>query len=156
MCIHPCKSHICKSLWIKASAKSLKVRVKVKMCGSGTVPHFRPGGMRIFPLSRRLADTFPVEGRGPQRISISDLLCYQARKKKKINQEESSRLPSQQIAFSGIQLDSRLMVATPFQQRVNNTLKLISHFRRGRALALKSYLRLLGMLTAASSVVPLG
>src|SRR4029434_8844030 len=30
MCIHPCKSHICKSLWIKASAKSLNVRVKVK------------------------------------------------------------------------------------------------------------------------------
>src|SRR4029434_5427627 len=36
----------------------------------------------------------------------------------KISQEESSRLPSQQIAFSGIQLDSRLMVATPSQQRV--------------------------------------
>src|SRR4029434_6327992 len=87
MCIHPCKSHICKSLWIKASAKSLKVRVKVKMCGSGTVPHFRPGGMRIFPLSRRLADTFPVEGRGPQRISISDLLCYQARAKNKPGRE---------------------------------------------------------------------
>ena len=96
------------------------------------------------------------QSRGEALRESAFLISYATRLGLKINQEESSRLPSQQIAFSGIQLDSRLMVATPSQQRVNNTLKLISHFRRGRALALKSYLRLLGMLTAASSVVPLG
>ena len=96
------------------------------------------------------------QSRGEALRESAFLISYATRLGLKINQEESSRLPSQQIVFSGIQLDSRLMVATPSQQRVNNTLKLISHFRRGRALALKSYLRLLGMLTAASSVVPLG
>ena len=124
------------------------------MCGSGTVPHCRPGGMRIFPC----LDDWLIrsQSRGEALRESAFLISYATRLGLKINQEESSRLPSQQIVFSGIQLDSRLIVATPSQQRVNNTLKLISHFRRGRALALKSYLRLLGMLTAASSVVPLG
>ena len=110
--------------------------------------------MRIFPC----LDDWLIrsQSRGEALRESAFLISYATRLGLKINQEESSRLPSQQIVFSGIQLDSRLMVATPSQQRVNNTLKLISHFRRGRALALKSYLRLLGMLTAASSVVPLG
>ena len=42
-----------------------------------------------------------------------------------------------------------------FQRQVNNILQLIRRFRRGRALVFRSFLRLLSMFTAASSVVPL-
>src|SRR4029434_2079699 len=50
-------------------------------------PPLQARGDAHFPLSRRLADTFPVEGRGPERISSSDLLCYKARAKNKPGRE---------------------------------------------------------------------
>src|SRR4029434_3991553 len=93
--------------------------------------HCPPLQARAMRISPYLDDwLIRSQSRGEALKESAFLISYATRLGLKINQEESSRLPSQQIAFSGIQLDSRLMVATPSQQRVNNTLKLISHFRR--------------------------
>ncbi|KAL2100509.1 hypothetical protein ACEWY4_004903 [Coilia grayii] len=72
------------------------------------------------------------------------------------NYKKSSLVPCQETNFLGIHLDSRPLRATPSQARILNIYQLLGCFRRGRSLTLKSFLRLLGMLTAASSLVPLG
>src|SRR4029434_4149325 len=77
-------------------------------------PPLQARGMRIFPY----LDDWLIrsQSRGEALRESAFLITYATRLGLKINQEESSRLPSQQIVFSGIQLDSRLMVATPSQQ----------------------------------------
>lgn len=74
----------------------------------------------------------------------------------RVNLGKSNIVPSQVTAFLGIVLDSRVMTACPSQKRIRDILDLLPLFRRGRAPAYLLYLRLLGMLVAAATVVPLG
>ena len=73
-----------------------------------------------------------------------------------VNYKKSSLVPSRQIGFLGIQLDSQAMKAVPSQRRASSICQEVRHFRGDRALTLRTFQRLLGMLAAVSSVVPLG
>ena len=65
-------------------------------------------------------------------------------------------MPSQSIVFLGVSLDAVAMKACPSPQRVDGILRLLLLFREGRLLRYVEFLRLLGKLTAAATVVPLG
>ncbi|XP_030293378.1 uncharacterized protein LOC115593839 [Sparus aurata] len=73
-----------------------------------------------------------------------------------VNYSKSSLTPSQKVDYLGMTLDSRLMRAFLSRKRVENILQLIGCFQRGRVLRYGLFLKLLGMLTAASMVIPLG
>ncbi|XP_029998122.1 uncharacterized protein LOC115424868 [Sphaeramia orbicularis] len=74
----------------------------------------------------------------------------------RVNMEKSNLTPSQEMVFLGISLNSVSMTACPSPQWVSSILDLLPAFQRGRVLPFVLYLRLLGMLMAASGVVPLG
>ncbi|CAL9683630.1 unnamed protein product [Knipowitschia caucasica] len=74
----------------------------------------------------------------------------------RVNLAKSNVVPSQQALFLGMALDSLSMSARPSPRRVGDIRALLPGFRRGRSLPYLAFLRLLGMLIAASSVVPLG
>ena len=73
-----------------------------------------------------------------------------------VNYSKSSLTPSQKVDYLGMTLDSQVMRAFLSQKRVKNILQLIGCFRKGRVLRYSLFLKLLGMLTAASMVIPLG
>lgn len=74
----------------------------------------------------------------------------------RVNLDKSNLAPAQRTVFLGVSLNTISMKACPSTQRVGGIVTMVSAFRRGRALPFVLYLRLLGMLTAASGVVPLG
>lgn len=74
----------------------------------------------------------------------------------RVNLDKSNLAPAQRTIFLGVSLNTISMKACPSPQRVGGIVTMLSAFRRGRALPFVLYLRLLGMLTAASGVVPLG
>lgn len=74
----------------------------------------------------------------------------------RVNLDKSNLAPAQRTVFLGVSLNTISMKACPSPQRVGGIVTMLSAFRRGRALPFVLYLRLLGMLTAASGVVPLG
>lgn len=53
-------------------------------------------------------------------------------------------------------MDSRVMFATLSHARVDSILELLSHFQLGASLLYNTLLQILGMLTATTSVIPLG
>ncbi|XP_014853431.1 PREDICTED: uncharacterized protein LOC106924312 [Poecilia mexicana] len=69
--------------------------------------------------------------------------------------KKSNLTPSQGTVFLGMAMNSVSMTACPSPQRVSGILGMLPEFGRGMAPPLVRYLRLLGMLTAASAVVPL-
>ncbi|XP_037627453.1 uncharacterized protein LOC119489291 [Sebastes umbrosus] len=73
-----------------------------------------------------------------------------------VNHAKSCLIPSQRVVFIGLTLDSRHMLAFPTPRRVNAILQLLLRFRKNRRLRYSLFLRLLGMLTSVTSVVPLG
>ena len=73
-----------------------------------------------------------------------------------VNWQKSNLIPSQQVTFLGITMDSLSMTARPSPQRVESILQMLPAFLPGRAAPFVLYLRLLGKLTAAATVVPLG
>ncbi|XP_074506781.1 uncharacterized protein LOC141776850 [Sebastes fasciatus] len=73
-----------------------------------------------------------------------------------VNYTKSNLTPSQRVDYLGMTLDSESMRAFLSPKRVEAILQLIGCFQRGRVLKYGLFLRLLGMLTAASMVVPLG
>ena len=73
-----------------------------------------------------------------------------------VNHKKSCLVPGQTVKFLGLVLDSRRMLASPTPQRVESILKLLLCFQRNRKLMFVLFLRLLGMLTSVTAVVPLG
>ncbi|XP_074481579.1 uncharacterized protein LOC141761839 [Sebastes fasciatus] len=73
-----------------------------------------------------------------------------------VNHAKSCLIPSQRVVFIGLTLDSRHMLAFPTPRRVNAILQLLLRFQKNRRLRYSLFLRLLGMLTSVTSVVPLG
>lgn len=74
----------------------------------------------------------------------------------RVNVEKSNLAPSQLTTFLGMVLDSRSMTACPSPRRVQDILSMLPQFQHGRTLPYVLYLRLLGKLVAASTVVSLG
>ena len=110
--------------------------------------------MRVLPY---LDDWLVCSGSEAQaHTDVATLLAHVAALGLRVNPKKSSLVPSQETIFLGMHLDSRSLRATPSQPRVDNIHQLLGRFRRGRLLTLKTFQRLLGMLTAASSLVPLG
>ncbi|XP_057685683.1 uncharacterized protein LOC130911993 [Corythoichthys intestinalis] len=69
---------------------------------------------------------------------------------------KSCLVPSQQATFLGVSLDSVAMLARPSSRRVEAALRLLSHFSVGQVRPYLTFLRLLGVLTSLTAVVPLG
>ncbi|XP_074483968.1 uncharacterized protein LOC141763298 [Sebastes fasciatus] len=86
----------------------------------------------------------------------ASLLHHMTRLGLTVNHAKSCLIPSQRVVFIGLTLDSRHMLAFPTPRRVNAILQLLLRFRKNRRLRYSLFLRLLGMLTSVTSVVPLG
>ncbi|XP_068583377.1 LOW QUALITY PROTEIN: uncharacterized protein [Cebidichthys violaceus] len=132
---------------------SLSPRVFTR-CVAAALSPLQSQGMKILPyLDDRLICA-------PSRLQAAQdtarLLSHVARWGLKVNMEKSSLTPSQSITFIGVALDAATMRACPSPQRVDDILHSLSSFRGGRRLPYILFLRLLGKLTAASAVVPLG
>ena len=65
-------------------------------------------------------------------------------------------IPSQEVLFLGITLDSIQMLAFPSLWWVVAILQILLHFWEDRSVRYNLFLRLLGMLTSVTSIVPLG
>ncbi|XP_014834349.1 PREDICTED: uncharacterized protein LOC106912030, partial [Poecilia mexicana] len=74
----------------------------------------------------------------------------------RVNWQKSNLVPSQQVTFLGVTMDSLTMTARPSPQRVEGILEMLPSFLPGCVPPFVAYLRLLGKLTAAATVVPLG
>ena len=84
------------------------------------------------------------------------LLQHAARLGLTVNLLKSLLDPSQQVTYLGMVLDSDAMRASLSLWRVNDILLHLPLFECGRMVPFIQFLRLLGKLTAASTVVPLG
>ncbi|KAK6300942.1 hypothetical protein J4Q44_G00290400 [Coregonus suidteri] len=73
-----------------------------------------------------------------------------------VNDKKSRLMPTQRVAFIGMELDSVLMRARLPTRRVQAILSCLDHFRQGRVVSALTCQRLLGLLTAASLLIPLG
>ncbi|XP_072219103.1 uncharacterized protein [Leuresthes tenuis] len=73
-----------------------------------------------------------------------------------VNYSKSRLTPSQKVNYLDMTLDSLSMRAFLSQKRVENIMQLIGCFQTGRVFTYGLFLRLLGMLMAASMVIPLG
>lgn len=73
-----------------------------------------------------------------------------------LNRRKSHLTPSQEVTFVGISMDSSLMRACLPQERVAKILSFLGRFQLGRTVSVLECQRLLGLLTAASLLVPLG
>lgn len=110
----------------------------------------------LSPLQSRGMRILPRGSRVDARKNVALLLAHTNKLCLRVNHGKSSLRPCQRTVFIGIQLDSQLMRATLSQRHVDSIVQLLHCFRRGRSMSFRSFQSLLGMLTAASSVVPLG
>ena len=74
----------------------------------------------------------------------------------RLNREKSVLTPSRSVTFVGMILDSVSMLATLPPKRVDGLLSHAQEFRVGAFMPLVQHQRLLGLMVAASPVVPLG
>lgn len=77
-------------------------------------------------------------------------------RERNLHPHKSCLTPSQRVTFIGIALDSVVTRASTSPQMVSDILSLVCHDWRGTQLRFGIFLRLLGKLTATSSVQPLG
>lgn len=73
-----------------------------------------------------------------------------------VNFSKSQLTPTQSIKYIGVVLDSQLMIAFPTEHRLDAILHLIRCFGNQTKLPFRSFLRLMGMLAATATVIPLG
>lgn len=132
---------------------SLAPRVFTRCVAAALAP-LQAQGLRILPY----LDDWLIcsQSEDQARADIATVLAHVADLGLKVNFRKSSLMPSQEAVFLGMHLDSRSLRATPSQTRIRSICQLLGHFRLGRSLTLKEFQRLLGMLAAASSLVPLG
>ncbi len=74
----------------------------------------------------------------------------------RMNAKKSLLLPSQRTLFLGVRLDSTQMQARLAPARISNFTACLARFKLGRHVSVGSYRRLLGLMAAASPVLPLG
>lgn len=123
-------------------------------CVAAALSPLQSRGMRILPY---LDDWLICSATREQAIyNTTTLLAHVTQLGLTVNFAKSSLIPSQRVVFIGVVLDSVMMRASPSPQRVDDILNLVSRVQRGTRLTYGLFLRLLGKLTAASSVIPLG
>lgn len=123
-------------------------------CVAAALAPLQAQGMRILPY---LDDWLICSQSEVQaRSDVAALMAHITGLGLRLNLRKSSLVPRQQTGFLGMAIDSQAMRAVPSQQRVDGIQQLVARFRGHRALTLRSFQRLLGMLTSAASLIPLG
>ena len=132
---------------------SLSPRVFTR-CVAAALHPLQAGGMRILPY---LDDWLLCASSRERALDItSTLLEHVAQLGLTVNFKKSSLVPRQDVVFIGVAMDSVSMRARPSPRRVDDILELVPRVRGGAGLTYGLLLRLLGMLIAASTLVPLG
>uniref|UniRef100_UPI0037E7B013 uncharacterized protein n=1 Tax=Semicossyphus pulcher TaxID=241346 RepID=UPI0037E7B013 len=132
---------------------SLAPRVFTR-CMQAALAPMQATGVQILPYLDDWLICAPTRERAEQDTTA--LLCHVTRLGLTVNHAKSCLVPSQRIVFIRITLDSCQMLAYPTPRRVEAIQQLLLCFRRNRRLRYSLFLRLMGMLTSVTSVVPLG
>ncbi len=74
----------------------------------------------------------------------------------RMNAKKSVLFPSQRTVFLGVHLDSVQMQARLAPPRISNFIACLAHFKLGHHVSVSTCRRLLGLMAAASPVLPLG
>ena len=132
---------------------SLAPRIFTRCMRAALAP-MQATGMQIFPY----LDDWLICARTRERAEqdTTALLGHVERLGLTVNYGKSCLIPSQQVLFLGITLDSVQMLAFPSQRRVEAILQILLHFRQDRMVRYSLFLWLLGMLMSVTSIVPLG
>ncbi|KAK7895505.1 hypothetical protein WMY93_020830 [Mugilogobius chulae] len=132
---------------------SLSPRVFTRVVAAALSP-LQAQGLKIMPY---LDDWLICASTREQAIrDTQTVLIHLQRLGLRVNLAKSNVNPSQDTVFLGMALNTATMTACPSPRRVDDILELLSRFREGSTLPYVLYLRLLGKLVAAASVVPLG
>ncbi len=132
---------------------SLSPRVFTR-CGAAALAPLQAEGLKVLPYLDDWLVCAPSRQRARQ--DTARLLTHIGRLGLRVNLKKSSLEPSQRITYLGVDLDTAEMRACLSSRRVADILDSLVSFRQGSIVSYKQLLRLLGKLTAASSVVPLG
>ncbi|XP_041817854.1 uncharacterized protein LOC121624267 [Chelmon rostratus] len=132
---------------------SLSPRVFTR-CVAAALSPLQSRGIKILPYLDDWLVCAPSQSQVVQDTAA--LLAHVARLDLRVNVSKSCLTPSQSITFLDVALDSVTMKACLSLRRVDDILHLLPLFRQGKWLPYVQYLRLLGKLTAAATVVPLG
>ncbi|XP_036956139.1 uncharacterized protein LOC119020706 [Acanthopagrus latus] len=132
---------------------SLSPRVFTR-CVAAALSPLQAQGMKILPYLDDWLVCAP--SRSQVTSDTATLLSHVAQLGLRVNFTKSCLVPSQNTLFLGMTLDSVAMKACPSPRRVDDILHLLLLFQEGRRLRYVQYMRLLGKLTAAATVVPLG
>lgn len=132
---------------------SLSPRVFTRVVGAALSPLLL-SGMKILPY----LDDWLVCAPSPSQVSedTRSLLSHIQSLGFTVNVKKSNLEPRQQAVFLGLCLNSVTMSASLTVQRVQSILTLLVQFQLGRRVKLVQFQRLLGMISAAVAVVPLG
>ncbi|XP_033987890.1 uncharacterized protein LOC117483621 [Trematomus bernacchii] len=132
---------------------SLSPRVFTRVVVAALAP-LQAQGMKVLPYLDDWLVCAPSRSQVAQ--DTARLLCHVARLGLTVNTGKSCLVPSQQVTYLGLVLDSVAMRACLTPRRVDDISHLLPIFRLGKNVPYIQFLRLLGRLTAASAVVPLG
>lgn len=123
-------------------------------CVAAALAPLQARGIRILPYLDDWLVCAPTQEQAHSDTSL--LLRHVLQLGLTVNYAKSSLIPSQQVTFIGIVLNSLTMSATPSPQRVDDVVRLVSQVRQRQRLSFGLLLQLMGKMTAMSSVIPLG
>lgn len=123
-------------------------------CVAAALAPLQARGLRILPYLDDWLVCAPTQEQAQNNTSL--LLHHVSQLGLTVNFAKSLLIPSQQITFIGISINSLTMSATPSPERVDDVIRLVSQVRRRQSLPFGLLLQLMGKMTAMSSVVPLG
>ncbi|XP_075336649.1 uncharacterized protein LOC142397191 [Odontesthes bonariensis] len=132
---------------------SLSPRVFTR-CVTAALSRLQSRGMKILPYLDDWLVCAPSQSQAA--LDTTCLLSHLARLGLRVNFTKSGLVPSQSTVFLGVTLDAVTMMACPSPRRVDDILRHLLPFREGRRFHYVEFLRVLGKLTAAAAVVPLG
>ncbi|XP_067359029.1 uncharacterized protein [Channa argus] len=132
---------------------SLAPRTFSKCLETALAP-LRAAGMRVLFYLDDLLLLAP--SREQALLQMVDLVTHLSSLGFTINWRKSSPFPAQSIIFLGVELDVPIMRARLSQERRETLLAMLHRLTPRRVVTVHSVMRLLGMMAAALSVVPLG
>ena len=132
---------------------SLSPRVFTRVVAAALAP-LQKQGTKVLPYLDDWLICAPSQSQAAR--DTARLLLHVARLGLTVNFVKSRLDPSQRVAYLGMVLDSDAMRAYLSPQRVTDILLCLPLFGYGRMVPFILFLQLLGKLTAASAVVPLG